>query len=323
MSHLIFAILIFAAIYSMFRYYKLLFCIRAVCKELTEARQDLSQNQMVYLPMPERHLGRLINCINAMLEGIQRERQAYEWREKNFQKQIENISHDLRTPLTVILGYLKLFKKEFSLSQEGEGISPDEFREALTVIERKAETMNTLVAQFYDYSRLRADDYRLRLKSVDVSRILREAVLANHHLLAQKGLEVALNLPEYPNFVLGDQAALERIFQNLFQNAVRYADSTLKISIREDTDTAVVSFVNDTSVLSEADIPFLFDRFYMQNAARNQGGTGLGLTIAKALAEEMQGTLRASASDASAPDGRMEICFELALKSLHSTSISE
>ncbi len=94
-----------------FRYFSLLYAMKKTEEEIREIQQDLTQNQMLHLPVPSPALGRLLGAFNKVLGEIREERIDYERREKSFQKQIENISHDLRTPLTVILGYLKMLKK--------------------------------------------------------------------------------------------------------------------------------------------------------------------------------------------------------------------
>lgn len=272
-------------IYFAFRYVSLLYAFRKMIKEMQEIREDLTQNQMLHLPVPNRHLAAVMSEFNNTLEEIQKERQKYEKREKEFQKQIENISHDLRTPLTVILGYLKFVKNRKYLEQN------EELKETLKIIEHKAETMKSLVTQFYEFSRLNAGDYKLKLNNVDISRILRESLVGNYQFLEQSDLKVDIDIPEHPIWVIGEEAGLERIFLNLMQNAGRYADTSLNIMVKETEKNVTISFINDTTRLSEEEAYHLFDRFYMQDSSRNQEGTGLGLTVAKSLAEEMGGTL--------------------------------
>lgn len=304
-------------LYMIVRYFSLCYAIRKVNESLEEVCRDLTRNQMVFLPLPNRHLGKLLCNINAVLEAAQKERQQYEKRERVFQKQIENISHDLRTPLTVILGYVKLYKKK----QEDEGLcaglaQKEELEETIAVIERKAEAMKHLVTQFYDYSRLNAHDYELTLASVDVSRILRESLMGSYQVLEQSRLKVEVCIPEHPVFVAGDAAALERIFQNMFQNAGRYADTFFRVLIEEQAEGTSVLFLNDTRRLTKQDLPFVFDRFYIQDNSRNRGGTGLGLTVSKSLAEEMNGTLTAKILEHEDADGgeKNTVCFELKLR---------
>ena len=298
--------------YFTFRYFSLIYAIGKVTRELDDIQQDLTQNQILHLPLPCRQLGRLLSSFNVTLEEIQKERQKYAKREKEFQKQIENISHDLRTPLTVILGYLKLIKK----SQSNQITVNEELEEAMDIIRHKAEIMKNLVTQFYDFSRLNAGDYELSLGKVDVSRTLRESLMGNYQILEQTHLEIDIDIPERPIWGSGDEAALERIFLNLFQNAGRYAETFLYILIKEYERNVSVSFINDTQILSEDDLSHLFERFYMQNDSRNQGGTGLGLTVAKSLAEGMGATLNVTILDKNSAKDKSTICFELCMKKI-------
>ncbi len=308
------ALSIIAGGYFAFRYFSLIYAMKKIQKEMETIRQDLTQNQMVHLPLPDPHLKKILCSMNAVLEEIQRERGRYEKREKEFQKQIENVSHDLRTPLTVILGYLKLCQKRCK-----EQIANDEeLSETLEIVERKAQAMKRLVAEFYDYSRIQAEDYEMRLEKIDVSRLLRESLMGNYQLLEQAHLEVKIDIPGHPVWILGEESALERIFQNLFQNAGRYAGTMFRIGIEEEEEGTRIWFINDTDILTEDDIPHLFDRFYMQDISRRRGGTGLGLTIARSLAEAMGGSLTARMEEEKDRDGKMcrVVLLEIKLKNI-------
>lgn len=306
---IIIIIAVFIGGYFAFHYFSLLYAFKHIIKEINEIQQDLSQNQMLHLSIPNRHLGKLLSSFNNTLEAIRKERQKYENREKEFQRQIENVSHDLRTPLTVILGHLKIFKKSIRNDKE--------LLETIDIIQLKAEIMKNLITQFYNFSRLNAGDYELQLTKVDVSRILRESFVGNYQILEAAHLQMEIKIPDCPLWVLGEESALERIFLNLFQNVSRYADTYFCISIKESKEHVSISFINDTQVLSEEDIPHLFERFYMQDNSRNQGGTGLGLTVAKLLAEEMGANLNANILNnewGSLNPGIFKVCFELCLK---------
>lgn len=309
-----------AACIFAFRYLTLVRALGAAERELKEIQRDLSQNRFLHLPLPNPALERLIGTINAGLEEIRRERREYARREREFQQQIENISHDLRTPLTVILGYLQLMKEKDG--RAGAVRQGEEQAALLAVIERNARTMERLTGQFYLYSQLNAQDYKLELQPLDAGRLLRETVAANYQALAQAKLEVVCDLPEHPVGVWGDAQALERIFTNLLQNAGRYAASELHIRIEEEPEAVRISFANDTAQLLEEDMPHLFERFYVQNSARGQGGSGLGLTVARGLAEAMGGGLTAelvrTGEEGNEGEpvvrGRRVLCFWLWLK---------
>ena len=308
---LLFLALIIGVFFA-FRYFSLLYAMKKTEEEIREIQQDLTQNQMLHLPVPSPALGRLLNSFNKVLEEIREERISYEQREKEFQKQIENISHDLRTPLTVILGYLRILKKH---PQAGPAKDP-ELADTLRILEQKAERMNTLVNQFYDYSRLCAGDFKMEMEKTDLSRVLRESLMENFRILEEAHLKVEADIPSHPLWIMGNQSALERIFLNMFQNGGRYAETVFQIAVKEEKQEVSISFTNDTKKLSPEDVPRLFDRFYIQDSSRSQGGTGLGLTVARSLAEEMGGTLEVSVPEIPEKEETQNliVCFELKFK---------
>ena len=135
-------------------------------------------------------------------------------------------------------------------------------------------------------------------------------------ILEEAHLKVEADLPSHPLWIMGNQPALERIFLNMFQNGGRYAESIFQIAVKEENQEIFISFTNDTKKLSPEDLPRLFDRFYIQDSARSQGGTGLGLTVARSLAEEMGGTLEVSAPELPEKEETQNliVCFELKFK---------
>ncbi len=292
--------------YIAFRYISLLRALKQIQKDLDVIQQDLSKNQMIHLPIPNNRLRKLLITINSFLDELHKERARYAKQEKDFQKQIENISHDLRTPLTAILGYVRLYKKSQSsyISQNAE------LSDTLDVIERKSESLKNLITQFYDFSRLTAHDYAVNLIKIDTVKLLKESFADNCQILEEAHLDVSLDLPDRPIYVFADRTALERIFFNLFQNAGRYAHTFFHITIKDEPDFIKILFVNDTCSLSYEDTSNLFDRFYIQEPARSQGGTGLGLTIAKSLAEEIGGELSVAAKKLN-KNGSLLISFSL------------
>lgn len=305
-----------AGVYFTFRYFSLKHALREIQRDLSEIRQDLSRNQILHLPLPDSDLERLTQSVNATLEEVRLERQAYEKRETEFQKLIENISHDLRTPLTVILGYLKWMRKTEDVHRT-EVIWAD----FLDILERNARTIEALVAQFYDFSRLNARDYTLELQKVDVCRILKESIVINYQILEEAHLSLNSHLPEHPVIIRGNTSALERIFSNLFQNAGRYARNILDIRLEEtDGGQVTITFQNNSETITEDELSHLFDRFYKNDNSRHRQGSGLGLTVARSLAELMGCTLTAELSEtlSGSPETNTDlttICFILALHS--------
>lgn len=283
---LVIFILLTAYFYA--RYRLLCRAIKKADKDLKSIIKNIDENQIIKQEEPNKELENLLATINDSLKAIRSERIIYEKREKEFQKQIENISHDLRTPLTSILGYLKILDQS-GLEQED--------KEALAIIQRKAYLLQRLISQFYDFSRLTSEDYVLEMEQIDIARLLRETVIDYYQELSVKNLEIDLDIPEHPIFVEANSNAMERVFLNLLQNACRYAESKLKIGIEQSKDEVTVSFENNVTDFSEDDLNSIFERFYMRDNARSDGASGLGLTIAKHLVEKMHGMLEAELKD--------------------------
>lgn len=275
-----------AVLYLGYRLLALKRTIAQADRQLQEISGELEENRIVKLAAPERELEAFLVTVNGNLKQIRRERLEYQRRERQWKEQVENISHDLRTPLTAVLGYLKLMDNE-QLSLED--------REFLEIALKKSQNLQRLVNQFYELSRVSSEDFKLKREQTDTARLLRECCLEQYTLFEQAGLELKLSIPEYPLWLSTDSEALERIFVNLLQNAARYGKSVLEVEVRDRGEArAQYVFRNDLpEEVEEVDPGLLFERFYMQERSRTRGGTGLGLTIAKHLAERLGGSIQA------------------------------
>lgn len=290
------------------RYLLLRRSLRQVDRELREIVGHLEDNRIVKLPRPDADLEALLGTVNRALEGIRRQAVAYSRREAELKAQIEHISHDLRTPLTSIRGYLALVD-DAALDAEA--------REALGTVRRKAASLERLVARFYELSRLQGEDAPLELGPVDVGRMLRESVAEQYRLLADRGLDVRLDVPEHAVLARANGEAVERVLANLLHNAGKYAKTALEVSMAGEGAGAAgaggrvaVEFANDAEGLSESALSRLFQPFFMADASRAQEGSGLGLAIARHLLERMGGSIEARLEDR---DGAPWLVFRIAL----------
>ena len=278
-------VVICIAVLYIVRFYCLKADLKKAAKDLKEIRENPEENRILLLSYPSKEAETLIQAANEYIRFSKTERIAYKNRERQLRAQIENISHDLRTPLTAIIGYLDLL--------EGEGLSAED-KSNLERAGKKAKTLQGLIGNFYDMSRLEMDDYRLKPERLDLARFTEETSLLFYQLFENRGLLVDFSIEETPLFIMADSAAMERIFNNMLQNALRYAESFLHISLCRAEGKVCLIFENDTSVLSEKDIPHLFDRFYVQENSRTQQSSGLGLTINKLLTDAMGGSVEAA-----------------------------
>lgn len=282
-----------AVLFLALKYRMLKNCVRQAGRDMQEIVESPQENRILRTSNPSREAEELLEQINRYIQYHQRERVAWQRQERQLQEQIEDISHDLRTPLTAILGYLELM--------DGSGLSEAD-REALAVVERRSRYLQGLICDFYDLSRLERKNVQLEQQPVEITRLIRETALSHSPEFEERQLAVELSLPETPVTILGDQEALERILHNMLQNALRYARSRFQICVRhadpaEGERRVCLDFCNDTDTLAQADIPFLFDRFYTADHARPSGSTGLGLTVSKLLAQAMGGTAQAELTE--------------------------
>lgn len=292
------------AVYLGARYLLLKRSLRRVNRDLGEIVENLEDNRIVKLPVPDSELEELLGTVNRALEGIRRQAVVYARHEAELKTQVECISHDLRTPLTAILGYLSLVDES--------GMDA-ETRASLATVRRKADALQRLIAQFYELSQASSEDAPLERRTVEVGRVLRESVAGRYRLFEERGLEVSLRAPERPVFVRGDANALERVVENLVHNAGKYARTTFDVEVAEEARGVLLVFANDVAALSPGEVERLFEPFYTADAARSGERSGLGLAIARSLARQMGGTLDARLEQR---DGADWLRFELRLDAI-------
>ena len=251
--------------------------------------RGLEDNRIVKLPQPDKDLEALLGTVNQALAAVREQGVAYARHEAELKAQVESISHDLRTPLTAIVGYLALLDEE--------GMDADT-RASLATVRRKADALQRLIAQFYELSQARNEDAPLACEPVEAGRLVRESVAGRYRLFEERGLEVRLRVPDRPVRVRGDEGALERVVENLVHNAGKYARSTFDVEVGEALGGRVTAtFANDVDAAFSCEVERLFEPFYTADAARSGERSGLGLAIAHAIAEEHGGNLAAASDD--------------------------
>ena len=278
-------ILLIPSVYFSARFFLLVKDINKVEEEFKQICKSIELNRRLTYFSGNKNFEKLLVVLNKYLEVSQREKIKYIRREKEMRNEIENISHDLRTPLTSILGYLELLNDD--------SINDDEKKEYLSIIQRRATGLYNLVNTFYDVSRLEVSKYKLNIENVNIDKEVREQILLFHNDFENKNIEVELELLNEEVCIQADKNALERVFTNLFQNALKYTKDKFKISLKKEKNRVVITLSNYTDELDEKDVEHLFDRFYMKDISRSNSSSGLGLTVTKLLIEEMNGEIKA------------------------------
>lgn len=259
--------------------------LKKVTTELQEVTSELDENQIVKLPSPNKDIELLLETINIMLDKIREEAIEQSRRETELKSQIESISHDLRTPLTSIQGYLSLIDSSRL---------DDESLEALEVVGRKADSLQRLIVQFYELSQIENENELLDLQLCDIAYLLRETIASHYQLLSESSLEISLEIPEDSVEVFVNPEAIERIFTNLIENASRYALSKIKIGVYTDTELVKIVLSNDCELPRGTDPENLFVPFYVGHSSRPKGSSGLGLSIARRLSVSTNARLEAT-----------------------------
>ena len=247
---------------------------------------------LIDLSSGDRQLRSFASSLNRQLRALRTSRQRYRCGDRELKEAVTNISHDLRTPLTAICGYLELLRRE----EANENV-----RRYLGLIDNRARAMKQLTEELFRYSMLLAEPEELPGESVNLNAALEESVAAFYDILMQRGIQPEIRMPEAPVQRTLNAAALSRIFSNILSNAVKYSDGDLTIEL--DTGGAI-RFANRARNLTPVQAEKLFDRFYTVESARNS--TGLGLSIARLLTERMGGQISLRRED-----GRLciELCF--------------
>ena len=247
------------------------------------ARQLRSGRPRVSMAAPNAAAEELLTAINALLDLREQEEGDYRHQERAIRQQIANISHDLRTPLTSILGYLQLL--------EGEGLTTEERREYLAIVQGRAKALQSMIVSFYDLSRLEGGEYPLSRERVDLYHVLSELVAEFYNDF--EGFDMTVELREGLPSVTADPAGVLRVFTNLIRNAMEHGRSRMSILLYQEGDEVVSVFANDAPGLTPEDVEHVFDRFFTADKMRTGQSTGLGLAIVKALVERMGHTVSA------------------------------
>lgn len=260
--------------------------IRNARRELWEINADPETNSRVHCAVPDWETEHLLQEVNRILDGRQEDRIRYVRQERELRQQISNISHDLRTPLTSILGYLELI--------EDPAATEEERIEYLSVVKRRAKVLQTLITSFYDLSRIEANEFVLETQSVQLYDVLSEIMAAFYPDFTARGFNVLADIDRNTAPIAADRTAVTRVYSNLVQNALRHGERNIFLSQKQVGKEIVTRFCNDAPGMKPEDIEHVFDRFFTADQMRTGQDTGLGLTIAQKFVEKMGGTITAS-----------------------------
>lgn len=279
-------IMVFFLVVIIFALLLKIFYMRKAIREIKRGFSEklyTDTNTPIMLSSHDKLVSSLANDINVELKELKKQKHRYIQGDKELKNAITNISHDLRTPLTTICGYLSLLDKE----EKSEHIARQ-----LSIIKNRTFALKQLVEELFRYTTIISDTENSVYTETVINNVLEDCISSYYAIFKEKGITPNINLCEQKIVRSVDKTALLRIFNNVIDNAIKYSVGDLTISLFEN---GKIVFSNHTSDLNEIQIGKLFDRFYTVNTARKS--TGLGLSIAKALIEKMDGNISADYSN--------------------------
>ena len=258
--------------------------IRSMSRQLEDLSAGRSEKK-ISLTLVDARLSELATQINENMELQKQLRIDARKSEQRLKDSIAGVSHDLRTPLTAIIGYIQMLERR--------GLNGEQ-QEKATIILKKANAMRELVESFFELSVIESGQSELAEEAVNFTNIVSEAVVDFIPRFEAAELEPDVDLGDKSLYIAGDTTALGRIVQNLLSNALKYTAGRVKVALEERDGEIILTVVNEVRPDTPPDMERIFERFYTGDDCRNSGSAGLGLYIVKLLAEKMQGAVSAS-----------------------------
>ena len=247
-------------------------------RQICEITKQINENKKLRISLSSKQIEKLAGIINEKNDLEQKTKVRIIQEKEQLKHSIADISHDLRTPLTSIQGYLTLLK---------DCEDKEEQEHYFSVIQAKTNYLTELLQIFYDLSLIDSEDYILEIEKIDVNRIVTDCLIDKYNEL--KELTPTIKIENAPVWIIGNAVACKRIIDNLVTNAIRYSDDDIEIVMDAD---GIFTVKNTTSELKNIDVNILFQKFYTVDTSRSNGNTGLGLYIVKELLNKIEGGIK-------------------------------
>ena len=264
--------------------------LHQIQKKLSEIIED-GTAEKVLIQTNQQTIRLFLIQINRLLDHNQQVIADYAKTKESLRKMLSNMSHDFRTPLTVILGYVEKLILDQSMRET-------ERTEVIDRLYQKTLSVIALLNKFFDLVKLESGDHVIPLGRLCVNEVCRKIVLDFYDLLKSKNLQVDIKIPEQNLYILGNEDALNRVLNNLISNSIHYGSDggVFGLTVRENDDYIDIEIWDRGKGISEIHQERVFERLYTLDDARNLAfqGNGLGLTISKRLTEAMRGVIHLS-----------------------------
>ena len=249
---------------------------RRINKEITN---NLEEYVNIKTKSVDKDVENLVQNINLIFDSKQKVVAEKKKKEEGLRASISNMSHDLRTPLTSIMGYLQMIKSEKT--------SESDKKEYMDIVEKRTKSLQKLISSFYGLSRIEGNEYNFNYKKVNLSNVLCENIAIFYNDFISNNIEPVIEIQEGIKEIISDEGAITRIFSNLIGNMIKHGENFVKISLKQENDIIITEFTNQATGLTQENLDKLFDRFYTVDNSRSDKNTGLGLYITKVLVEKL------------------------------------
>lgn len=274
------AVLFFGLIAAVIKIYILKRSIAEIREGFSErVLSSMDTNTLISVSSQDKEITRLAAAINSELRELRRLKRQFEQGDMELREAVTNISHDLRTPLTAICGYLDLMQSQ-PMSEST--------KRYVSLISERTSALKLLTEELFRYSIILSADEEPSLADISLNAAVEDAVAGFYGALTGRGITPEISICENEVIRKLDKGFVSRILGNVLSNALKYSDGDLGVTLSPD---GVITVSNTAASLSEVQVGRLFDRFYTVEAARSS--TGLGPSIAKTLCEKMGGSISA------------------------------
>ena len=262
-------------------------------REFRRVRKQINNNLNDYVNIKtksvDRDLEALVAEVNLIFDSKQKVVAEKNKREEELRASIANMSHDLRTPLTSIMGYLQMVRLE--------NVSENDKKEYMGIVEKRTKSLQQLISSFYDLSRIEGNEYNFDYKKINLSNILCENIALFYNDFINNNIEPIIEIDENIKEIISDESAISRIFSNLIGNMIKHGENFVKIGLNQKDDVIITEFINKATDLTQENVDKLFERFYTVDKSRSDRNTGLGLYITKVLVEKLGYNINANLRD--------------------------
>ena len=257
--------------------------VKNTCRHLAFMKNNKT-NLRLRSGLPFKELYELSDNVNELLDNSDELRHKAEHNEQNLKDAITNISHDIRTPLTSLDGFFQLLKK---------ADSEEERTQCVDVIQNRINNLKYMLEELFTYTKLQNEDYKLQTEPVDIVRCVSSALVSFYNEFQEKGIEVQADFTDEEIVVDCNAEAVQRIIQNVLKNVLDHGSKSVEMTLKQENERVIFSCSNRVDNPDSIDISQIFTRFYKSDPVRTHSSTGLGLAIAKGLAERMNGGMTA------------------------------